>query len=89
MTNEKMKAGRFIKLHKGRRMFRFITANLKAGNSIQITTYTKSVVYKAKHVDMFKLAANGDVFVQRGKSWDCVNGCHIRALGDVKKLIAA
>jgi hypothetical protein len=89
MTNDQMKAGRFLKIHKGRRMFRFITANLNAGNSILVRTYTKATRYKAKHVDMFRLAKNGDVFVQRGKSWDCINGCGITAEGDVAKLIAA
>jgi hypothetical protein len=88
MTNDQMNAGRFLALHKARRMFRFITANLAAGNTVQITTYTKSVCYKPAHKEMFKLRGR-DVLVQRGKSWDCINLCHVRALGDVKKLVAA
>jgi hypothetical protein len=88
INNEQMKAGRFLKLHRARRMFRFIAANLTAGNSVQITTYTKSTVYKAKHVDMFKLKG-ASVWVQRGKTWDCIDLCHIRALGDAGKLVTA
>ncbi len=88
MTNDQMKAGRFLSLHKARRMFRFISANLAAGNEIQLTTYTRSTVYKAKHAAMFKI--NGtSVYVQRGKSWDCINGVHVRALGNVANLVAA
>lgn len=89
MTNEQMKAGRFLKLQKGRKMFRFILANLEAGNSVSLTTYTRSVNYKAKHKDMFKLGASGSVYVQRGKAWDCIDGSKITAFGDADKLVAA
>lgn len=88
MTNEQMKPGRFLALHKARRMFRFIVRNLEAGNSVSVTTYTKSTNYKAKHKDMFKIVGK-DVFVQRGKSWDCINGCKITAFGDASNLKAA
>ena len=88
MTNEQMKAGRFLKLHKARRMFRFIVANLEAGNSVSLTTYTRSVNYKAKHKAMFKLAGSS-VYVQRGKNWDCIDLCRVTAFGDADKLVAA
>jgi hypothetical protein len=88
MTNEQMKVGRFLALHKARRMFRFITANLAAGNEIQLTTSTRSTIYKAKHIDMFRIKGSS-VYVQRGKAWDCINYTHVRALGDVNKLVAA
>jgi hypothetical protein len=89
MTNEQMKAGRFLKLAKGRRMFRFIVANLIAGNSVSVTTHTRSVNYKAKHVAMFKIGATGSVYVQRGKAWDCIDLCRITTFGDAAKLVAA
>jgi hypothetical protein len=89
MTNEQMKPGRILSLHKARRMFRFIVSNLDAGNSVSVTTYTRSVNYKSKHKAMFKIVGK-DVFVQRGKSWDCINGCRITAFGDVSSnMIAA
>jgi hypothetical protein len=88
MTNEQMKAGRFLKMHKARRMFRFIVANLEAGNSVSLTTYTRSVNYKAKHKDMFKLAGSS-VYVQRGKHWDCIDLCRVTTFGDADKLVAA
>ncbi len=89
MTNAQMKAGRFLALHKARRMFCFIISNLDAGNSVSVTTYTRSVNYKTKHRAMFKIVGR-DVFVQRGRSWDCINGCRITAFGaDAAKLVAA
>jgi hypothetical protein len=86
MTNEQMKAGRFLKLAKARRMFRFITSNLEAGNSVSLTTATRSTNYKAKHKDMFKLAG-ASVYVQRGKNWDCIDYCRVTAFGDEAKLV--
>jgi hypothetical protein len=88
MTNAQMTAGRFLALHKARRMFRFIVSNLEAGNSVSLTTYTRSTNYKAKHKEMFKIVGK-DVFVQRGKSWDCINGVKVTAFGDADKLVAA
>ena len=88
MTNAQMTAGRFLALHKARRMFRFILTNLDAGNSVSVTTYTRSINYKAKHRAMFKLRGR-DVLVQRGKSWDCINLCKITAFGDAANLKAA
>lgn len=81
MTNEQMIAGRFLALHKARRRFNFIVRNLAAGNKVQLTTHTRSVVYKPVHVEMFKIKGK-DVFVQRGKSWDCINFTNVRAIGD-------
>lgn len=88
MTNDQMKAGRFLSIHKARRMFRFIISNLEAGNSVSLTTYTRSTNYKPKHKAMFKIVGR-DVFVQRGKSWDCINGTKITAFGDASNLKAA
>lgn len=88
MTNAQMTAGRFLALHKARRMFRFIVSNLDAGNSVSLTTYTRSTNYKAKHRAMFKIVGK-DVFVQRGKSWDCINGVKVTAFGDAANLKAA
>lgn len=39
---------------------------------VQVTTYGRSVVYKRKHADMFRTNAKGELFVQRGKNWDCL-----------------
>ena len=54
MTNEQMKANRFLTWHKARKLVAKIQANLAAGRTVQIGTCTKATNYKAKHVDMFK-----------------------------------
>jgi hypothetical protein len=73
LTNEQMIAGRFLRTHKGRKLFNHIQATFATGLRVQISTYTKATLYGPKHAGMFKLAKNGDVFVQRGKNWDCIN----------------
>jgi hypothetical protein len=87
MTNEQMIAGRFLALHKARRRFAFIVRNLEAGNTVSLTTATRSTNYKPKHKDMFKIVGR-DVYVQRGKSWDCINYTKVTAFGDADKLVA-
>lgn len=81
MTNEQMIAGRFLALAKARRRYNFIVRNLAAGNSVSLTTQTRSTNYRPKHIDMFKIKGK-DVFVQRGKSWDCINYVKVTAFGD-------
>lgn len=78
MTNEQMKPGRFLRFYKARKRIAFIRENLAAGHIIQITTSLRAVRYSAKHIDMFKATKTG-AYVQRGKSWDCIDYCDIRA----------
>lgn len=72
MTNEQMKAGRFLKIQNGRRTFARITSPLKAGKCIVIGTMTKATKFQPKHLAMFTLGASGDVYVARGKGRDCL-----------------
>jgi len=78
MTNDEMKAGRFLRWHTARRKIDWIKTRLSEGCTVQLTTYTKTTRYKAKHADMFKANRNG-AWVQRGKSWDCIDGVNIQA----------
>ena len=59
-------------------MYHFIVDNLNAGKSVLVQTALRATEYKKKHAKMFQLRANG-VFVQRGKSWDCIDYCKISA----------
>lgn len=77
MTNDEMKANRFARWAKARKTVAAIKEQLAKGRTVQITTYTKAVRYKAVHAEMFKATRNG-AFVQRGKSWDCIDYCAIR-----------
>lgn len=76
LTNDQMKAGRFIRFHKARKLVKAINAHLEAGRTVQFTTYTTALRLTRKHIGMLKATKSG-VYVQRGKSWDCVDGCKI------------
>lgn len=73
ISNEQMKAGRFLRLYRGRKLYRQILDTFAIGLRVQISTCTKATLYSPKHAGMFRLSSNGDVLVQRGKSWDCIN----------------
>lgn len=77
-ANDKMTAGRFLRLHRSRRKVAWIVAHLEAGRSVQITTATRATRYTAKHVGMFKATKSG-AYVQRGKAWDCFDFADVRA----------
>ena len=47
------------------------------GNKVLIATALKATMYGNKHVAMFK-ATDRNLFVQRGKHWDCIDYCSIR-----------
>ena len=80
LTNDQMKPNRFARWAKARKRIKFILENLESGRTVQISTYLKSVRYTAKHKEMFKATKNG-AWVQRGKNWDCIDGCDVRAFG--------
>jgi hypothetical protein len=80
MTNEQMKAGRFLRWHQARRKVAWINSQLEAGNTVQITTYLKSWRYKKKHIGMFKATKSG-AYVQQGKQWVSFDGSDLRAFG--------
>lgn len=80
MTNAEMRANRFYIWARARRTVRLIQQHLAAGRKVVICTYTKAVKYDKRHISMFKAAKNG-AFVQRGKNWDCIDGCTIRIWG--------
>lgn len=78
MTNDQMKAGRFARFQAAKRKVSWIVGHLEAGRTVQLTTYTRAVRYTRKHVGMFKATKSG-AYVQRGKSWDCFDGSHVKA----------
>jgi hypothetical protein len=78
MTNDEMKPGRYLRWHNARKRIAWIQAKLAEGHTVQLTTYTTATRYKAKHADMFRATRTG-AYVQRGKAWDCIDGCHVTA----------
>jgi hypothetical protein len=78
MTNEQMKAGRFLRWHKARAKVAFITAHLNAGHTVVVATMTKATRFDRRHLAMFKATKSG-AYVQRGKAWDCIDYASVEA----------
>ena len=49
-----------------------LNERLRDGGFVQVTTYTRSVIYKKQHAGMFR-EKEGNLQVQRGKSWDTLS----------------
>lgn len=78
MTNDSMKAGRFLRWHRARKLVGNINAALESGAIVQLTTHTRATRYTRKHLGWFKATRSG-AYVQSGKRWDCIDGCKITA----------
>lgn len=78
LTNQDMTPNRFLRWHKARQRIAWIKARLAEGATVQLTTYTRATRYTAKHAEMFRATKTG-ALVQRGKRWDCIDGCDVRA----------
>ena len=78
MNNQDMKEGRFLKLQAGRRLYSKIVSHLQNGGIVFVCTYTRATKLSRKHVDMIKLGKSGSVYLQSGKSWNCIDYCGIR-----------
>ena len=77
MSNENMKANRYLRMYENKKLYNGIIAEIAKGLSIQITTYTQSRIYSK--AAQFKLGKAG-VYVRRGEHWDCINGSSIRSV---------
>ncbi len=77
LSNDQMKANRYGRWAVARKLIRHIVTNLEAGNDVYLCTYTKATRYQRKHAAMFKANRNG-AWVQRGKSWVCINFTPVR-----------
>lgn len=75
MTNEQMKAGRFLKLAKGRKFIARMNAAWDRGGFVRVGTATRYTDFKPKHRDMVKMGKSGSVYVQSGKNWNCADYC--------------
>ena len=78
MRNQDMRAGRIAKLCKGRKKFRAIQDALENGKRVNVITHTRGTIYDKRQLDMFSIDKSGSVFVQRGKSKDCIDFTSIR-----------
>jgi hypothetical protein len=49
---------------------------LEAGGIIELRSRTKLWEYRKKHAGMFYMGADGNLYVKRGKSADCLSSCN-------------
>ena len=75
LTNEQMKAGRFAKLARGRKIMARIEKCWNAGGVVRIGTCTRYTDYKAKHRGMIVMGKSGSIYVKSGKSTNCADFC--------------
>jgi hypothetical protein len=80
LTNDQMKAGRYARWAAARKKVAWINDQLSRGRTVQLTTYTRATRYTAKSAIAFKATRTG-AYVQRGRHWDCIDGCDLRAFG--------
>lgn len=62
----------------GTKIYNFIMQQLDAGRTVYATTYLRSIKIAPKHRAMVRLSGK-HCEVQRGRSWDSINGCKITA----------
>lgn len=76
LTNDQMKANRFYRWYKARKMISAIKKHLAEGRTVYVSTMTKATKYSAKHIDMFKASRSG-AYVQSGNKWLCIDFCKV------------
>ena len=59
-------------------LFAKIQQTLRDGGAVIVATYTKATMFKAKHIDLFKLGKDGCLYARYGKNWLCIDGCSFR-----------
>lgn len=77
ISNQDMKSGRFARWAASRQRINFITRQLAAGRTVVLATHLRAWELNAKHAAMLKATKTG-AYMQRGKNWDCIDGCAIR-----------
>ena len=76
--NSEMKAGRFSKLARGRRIMKKMDACWNAGGFVRIGTATRYTDLKAKHRELIEMGKSGSLYMRRGKRADCIDFCSIQ-----------
>jgi hypothetical protein len=76
MTNQQMKANRFGIWALARRKKAWIDSAIDGGRYVYLCTRLRAI--KITRPDQTKATKSG-LYVQRGKSWDCADGCELRA----------
>ncbi|MGO9468044.1 MAG: hypothetical protein ACLQVF_28255 [Isosphaeraceae bacterium] len=75
LTNDQMKAGRYLRWQQARLLHSRIQHHLRKGGCVLVATYAKCWVHRDP--DQFRCSRDG-VYVRRGQQWDCINHCAVR-----------
>ena len=75
LNNADMKEGRFLKLARGRKLYRRMNACWDAGGLVRIGTATRYTDFKPQHRELIKLGKSGSLYMTRGKNADCIDFC--------------
>jgi hypothetical protein len=79
LANSQMKEGRFLKLAKGRKLYRRMNECWDRGGLVRIGTATRYSDFQAKHRERIKLGASGSLYMSlRGTRFDCIDFCTFR-----------
>jgi hypothetical protein len=73
-----MKAGRFLKLYKGRKLLARMNQTWDAGGIVTMATYTRAVHIKPNARELIWMGKSGSLYIKRGKSNDCIDYCAFR-----------
>lgn len=79
MSNDKMVKNRYGRWAAARKRINWIVTQLSDGKTVYVVTHMNATAYTLKHVAMFK-ATNTGAYVQRGRGWDCIDFCGLRAV---------
>lgn len=63
MTNEEMKAGRFLKLQLGKRRMARIREAFSHGGFVAVWTATRKVIYRKEWAGHFYMSKSGSVYI--------------------------
>ena len=75
LTNDKMIAGRFAKLARGRKLMARMNAAWDRGGYVRIGTATRYTDLKPKHRELVVLGKAGSLYQRAGKRLDCIDYC--------------
>lgn len=56
------------------KLFEAMQAKLASGESVVVSTHTKSTEFSGKHADLLKLNPNGNIMQKTGKGWQIIAG---------------
>ena len=77
ITNEQMKPGRYLKLAKGRKLYRRMNECWDRGGFVRVGTATRYSDLKPQHKGCIQLGKSGSLYMnlRGGKRWDCIDFC--------------